>query len=98
MYATKHLGDAPNCWLQGAILPVSKKGALSIASNYRGITLSSSASKIYNKMLLNRIRPILNEKLKTNQNDFKPGRSTLAQTLTLSSIIERIKLKHYQQL
>ena len=69
-----YLGDAPNFWLQGKILLVPKKGDLSIASNYRGITLSSSASKIYNKMLLNRIRPILDEKLRTNQNGFRPGR------------------------
>ena len=88
-----YLCDAPNCWLQGAILPVSKKRDLSIASNYRRITLSSSASKIYNKMLLNRILPILDEKLRTNQDGFRPGRSTLAQILTLRRIIEGVKSK-----
>ena len=71
-----YLGDAPNCWLQGKIIPVPKKGDLSIANNYSRITPSSSASKIYNKMLLNRILPILDEKLSTNQNGFRPGRST----------------------
>ena len=88
-----YLGDAPNCWLHGKILPVPKKEDLSKASNYRGITLLSSASKIYNKMLLNRIRPILDEKLRTNQNGFRPGRSTLAQILTLRRIIEEVKSK-----
>ena len=88
-----YLGDAPKCWLQGTILSVPKKGDLNIASNYRGITLSSSASKIYNKMLLNRIRPILDEKLRTNQNGFRPGQSTLAQILTLRRIIEGVKSK-----
>ena len=83
-----YLGDAPNCWLQGAILSVPKNGDLSIASNYLRITLSSSASKIYNKMLLNRIRPILDEKLKTNQNGFRPDRSTLVQIFKLRKIIE----------
>ena len=86
-----YLGDAPNCWLQGKILPVPKKENLSIASNYRGITLSLSASKIYNKMLLNRIRLILDEKLRTNQNGFRPSRSTLAQIFTLRKIIEGVK-------
>ena len=88
-----YLRDAPNCWLQGAILPVPKKGDLSIASNYREITLSSSASKIYNKILLNRIRPFLDEKLRTNQNSFRLGRSTLAQILTLRRIVEGVKSK-----
>ena len=93
VYNKTYLGDAPNCWLQGKILPVPKKRDLSIASNYRGITLSSPASKIYNKMLLNRIRPILDEKLRTNQNGFRPGRSTHAQILTLKRIIEGVKSK-----
>ena len=85
-----YLGDAPNCWLQGKILPVPIKGDLIIDSNYRGITLSSSASKIYNKILLNRIRPILDEKLRTNQKGLRPGRSTLAQILTLRRILEGV--------
>ena len=63
------------------------------ASNYREITLFSSASKMYNKMLLNRILPILDKKLRTNQNGFRPGRSTLAQILTLRRIIEEVKSK-----
>ena len=88
-----YLGDAPNCWLQGEIIPVPKKGDLSIASNYREITLSSSASKRYNKMLLNRMRQILDEKLRTNQNGFRPGRSTLDQILMLRRILEGVKSK-----
>ena len=88
-----YFGDAPNCWLQGAILPVPKKKDLSIASNYREITLFSSVHKMYNKMFLNRIRPILDEKLRTNQNGFRPGRSTFTQILTLRRIIEGVKSK-----
>ena len=42
-------------------------------------------------MLLNRIRPILDEKLRTNQNGLRPGRSTLAQILRLGRIIEGVK-------
>ena len=44
-------------------------------------------------MLFNRIRPILDENLKTNQNGFRPGQSTLAQILTLRRIIEGVKSK-----
>ena len=44
-------------------------------------------------MFLNRIRPILDEKLRTNQNGSRPGRSTLAQILTLRSILEGVKSK-----
>ena len=44
-------------------------------------------------MLLNKLRPILDEKLRTTQNGFRPGRSTLAQILTLRRIIEEVKSK-----
>ena len=36
-----------------------QKGNLVITKNYRGITLTAIAAKIYNLMLLNRTRPKL---------------------------------------
>ena len=44
-------------WTKGCILHFSKKGDLRIAKNYRDITLTSIAAKIYNVLLLNRIKP-----------------------------------------
>jgi len=49
----------PSAWLTGGIIPVPKKGDLTIASNYRGITLMPIAAKIYNKLILLRIAPVL---------------------------------------
>ena len=76
-------GNAPNLWLKGGILPFPKKGDLSKTANYRGITVTAVAAKIYNKMLLNRIRPHVDPLLRTNQNGFRQNRSTVAQILTL---------------
>ena len=42
-------------WTKGCILPFPKKGDLGLAKNYRGITLTSIAAKIYNALLRNRI-------------------------------------------
>ena len=44
-------------WMKGCILPFHKKGHLGLAKNYRGITLTSIAAKIYNALLRNRIEP-----------------------------------------
>ena len=44
-------------WLKGAILPFLKKGDLGSTSNYRGIALTAVGAKIYNRMLLDRLRP-----------------------------------------
>ena len=63
-------------------------------ANYRGITLSAVAAKIYNRMLLNRMKPHIDAKLRRNQNGFRTGRSTVAQVLTLRRLIEGIKAKN----
>lgn len=87
-------GEAPNIWLKGGILPFPKKGDLGITTNYRGITLSAVAAKIYNKMLLNRLKPHIDPILRKNQNGFRSNRSTTAQILALRRVIEGIKEKN----
>ena len=63
-------------WTEGTILPFPKKGDLGLPTNYRGITLMPIAAKIYNQLLLNRIRPQLESILRRNQNGFRQHRST----------------------
>lgn len=81
---------SPSIWLQSQIIPIPKKGDLTLPTNYRGISLLPIAAKIYNKLILNRLRPKLEPILRKNQNGFRPGRSTLGQILTLRRIIEEI--------
>ena len=83
--------DAPSLWLTSNIIPLPKKGNLTLHQNYRGISLTSIAAKIYNKLLLNRIFPVLSPILRRNQNGFRRGRSTIAQILALRRIIEEMK-------
>ena len=45
-------------------------------------------------MILNRIPPALDDKLRPNQNGFRPKRSTTAQILALRRIIEGIRSKN----
>ena len=81
-------------WTQGCILPFPKKGDLGLASNYRGITLTSIAAKIYNSMLLNRIQPEVDKVLRKNQNGFRKNRSTVGQILTVRRLIEGVRAKN----
>ena len=78
-------------WTEGCILPFPKKGDLSLATNYRGITLTPIAAKIYNSMLLNRIQPEVEKVLRRNQNGFRNNRSTVGQSLPVRRIIEGVK-------
>ena len=81
---------SPYIWLRSQIIPIAKKGDLTLPTNHRGISLLPIAAKIYNKLLLNRIRAEVDPILRKNQNGFRPGRSTLGQILTLRRIIEEI--------
>lgn len=50
-------GNKSELWSKSITIPLPKKGDLSVTQNYRGIVLTPIAAKIYNRMLLNRIRP-----------------------------------------
>ena len=79
---------------KAAIIPVPKKGDLTNRQNYRGINLIPIALKIYNKMLLNRLKPHLESILRANQNGFREGRSTVGHILALRRIIEEVKINN----
>ena len=69
---------------------------LGLAKNYRGITLTSIAAKIYNALLRNRIEPKIDNILKKNQNSFRRNRSTTSQILTIRRILEGVRAKNLQ--
>ena len=96
MYAMLHVyvGSPIDKWRQGCLLPFPKKGDLGNTANYRGITLTSIAAKLYNSMLLIRLRPHVDPILRRNQNGFRQNRSTSGQILTIRRIIEDVKGKH----
>ena len=83
-------------WMKGCILPFPKKGDLGLAKNYRGITLTSIAAKIYNALLRIRIEPKIDNILRKNQNGFRRNRSTTSQILTIRRILEGIRAKNLQ--
>jgi hypothetical protein len=86
--------ELPAQWTTSNIVPIPKSGDLTNTDNYRGISLSSVVAKVYNRMILNRIRPVLDPLLWTNQNGFRQKRTTVQQVLAIRRMIEGIKRKH----
>ena len=82
--------------MKGCILPFPKKGDLGLAKNYRGITITSIAAKIYNVLLQNRIEPKIDNILKKNQNSFRRNRSMTSQILIICRILEGVRAKNLQ--
>jgi len=81
----------PEQWSLSNIIPIPKKGNLSNVDNYRGISLTCITAKLFNRMILNRIRSVIDPKLRVNQNGFRPKRTTVSQILALRRIIEEVK-------
>ena len=83
-------------WTKGCILPFPQNGDLGLAKNYRGITLTSIAAKIYNAQLRNSIEPKIDNILRKYQNGFRRNRSTTSQILTILRILEGVRAKNLQ--
>ena len=79
------------------VLLFSKRCDLGITKNYRGITLTSIAVKIYFAQFLNYIKPEIKKILWKNQNDYRRNRSTTSQILTIHRIIKGVRAKIYKQ-
>ena len=69
------------------------KGDLGLAKNYRGITLTSIAAKIYIALQRNRREHKIDSILRKNRNGFRRNRSTTSQILTISRILEGVWAK-----
>ena len=81
-------------WTNGCLLPFPKKGDLFLTKKLPRNYSNKIAAKIYNLMLLNRIRPEIDPILRTNQNGFRTNRSTTGQILTIRPILEGVKSKN----
>ena len=87
---------APSQWTSSLIIPLPKKGNLKLMTNYRGISLMSIAAKVYNRVLLNRIRDPVDFKLRKNQAGFRTDRSCGQQIHILRRIKEGTTGKNIQ--
>ena len=81
--------EIPTDWKEGHIIKLPKKGDLSNCDNYRGITLLSIPGKIFNRILLERMKDAVDEILRDNQAGFRSSRSCTDQIATLRIIVEQ---------
>ena len=85
--------EIPGQWLISKIIPVNKKGSRSDCANYRPVANLCSTSKIFEKMILNRIKSLESingiEVGGRQQHGFTKNKSTLTAGLLLQSLIAR---------
>ena len=85
--------EIPEQWLFSKIIPVHKKGNKSVIENYRPVANLCSASKIFERLILNRINQleVINgiDISGKGQHGFKKGKGTSTAGLLLQSLISR---------
>jgi hypothetical protein len=79
--------EAPKQLTTSLICPIPKKGDLNQLTNYRGISLMSHAAKLYNRIILKRIRELIDVILRPNQVGFRKGRSTIDQIHIIRTLL-----------
>ncbi len=75
----------------GYLTPIPKKGDLSLAKNYRGVTVTSNLSKVLTSILHSRLVEVLEAENQMNefQFGFRHGRSTSDAIFCLRSLVDR---------
>ena len=81
--------ETPGDWKMGLIVKLPKKGDLSLCKNWRGITLLSITSKVFSRVILDRISEALDPMLRKEQAGFRKGKSCGDHIFTLRQILEQ---------
>ncbi len=79
----------PTEWKVAYLIKIPKKGDISKCTNYRGITLLSVPGKVFNRILLNRMKDPVAAQLRDQQAGFHKDRSCIDQIVTLRIIVEQ---------
>ena len=83
-------GRIPEEWYTANIVNIYKKGSRNECGNYRGISLLTTAYKLYSAVLKKKLYPILETILGEEQNGFRKRRSCIYAIFTIKQILEKI--------
>lgn len=79
----------PDEWKKGLLIKLPKKGDLANCENWRGIMLLSVPSKVFSRIILNRMKEAIDQKTRKEQAGFRRNRSCTDQINTLRIIVEQ---------
>ncbi|VDP63832.1 unnamed protein product [Schistosoma curassoni] len=76
-------------WKEGYLIKIPKKEDLSKCENHRGVTLLSVPGKVFNRVLLNRMKAPEDAQIRDQQAGFRKDRSCMDRIATLRIITEQ---------
>lgn len=80
----------PREWKRSIIVPIYKKGDRKECSNYRGVSLLCTAYKIYERIIEQRLRKDMENRLHETQSGFRPGHSIQDHIFTIRNMSEKL--------
>jgi len=80
-------GQVESEWKSIVQIPIPKKGDLRSLDNWRPICLVNTVVKLMNRMIYNRLVPVVDSVMRDNQFGFRPSRSTASAQLILNEIL-----------
>ena len=83
------LVKVPSIWLHCTITCIFKKGLMSVAANYRGISIGANMSRILAKLIMNRLKAAYEMQISKTQYGFRQNRSTSDAIFILKTVIEK---------
>ena len=83
-------GEVPEDWRRALIVPVHEKGSKLKCENYRGISLFTIPSKVYAKILDERMRKVTESKALDVQGGFRKARSCTDLLFTMRQLSEKV--------
>nr|CAH7719234.1 unnamed protein product [Callosobruchus chinensis] len=84
----------PDDWKIGIIIPIHKKGDSMDCNNYRGITLLSVLSKVYERLLNKKLREHIERDLDEAQSGFRTGHSIQDHIFAIKQVIQKSGTKN----
>ena len=92
--ALKNENTIPDVWRKSVIVSIPKKGNSTSLDNQRRIAKTCSSAKLFNKVLLSRLKPIIEPQLSQCQSGFRAGRSTTEQLMALRCVIDTCRVTY----
>ena len=78
----------PDDWRKSVIVSIPKKVNSTALDNQQGILKTCSSAKLFNKVLLSHLKPIIDPQLSQCLSGFNAGRSTTEQVMALRCVID----------
>lgn len=79
----------PSEWKTSHLISIYKKGSRKDPSSYRGLSINSTMSRLFGKILQKRLRENIGHNIGEDQSGFTPGRSCTDNLFTVQQLLEK---------